>query len=139
MKTCERDATSNTTRSRVYPRRLDAGGATPTALRPARHQHTPTPAAPGSYAPHIVSCDWIALAIRLGRAAFGLQLAAVRPPAVALQPLFVSSQLAGFALPLACVARWPLLPAASLRLAHSVVWPVLALALAHIGRRGCAD
>src|SRR5262245_52445618 len=139
MKTCGRAATGSTTRSRVDPRPLNVGGATPTAPRHVQHQCPPRPAAPGSYAPHTVTCDWIALATRLGHAAFGLRLAVVRPPAVALQPLFVASQLAGFALPPACVARWPLLPAASLRPARSVVWSAFAPALAHIGRPGCAD
>src|SRR5262250_1328028 len=113
MKTCAIHATGNTTRSRVDHRLLIVGGAPPTALRHVLNQRPPRPDAPGSYAPHIVTCDWIALATRLGRAAFGLRLAALRPPAVALQPLFVASRLAGFALPPACLARWPLLPAAS--------------------------
>src|SRR5262245_37964849 len=134
MKTYARDSTGSTTRSRVDLRPLDAGGATPTALRPVLHQRSPRPAAQGAYAPHIVTCDWIALATRLGRAAFGLQLAAVRPPDVALQPLFVASQLSGFALQPACFARWPLLHGASLRPARSVVWSAFAPALAHIGR-----
>src|SRR5215510_13655364 len=107
MKTCARDATGSTTRSRVDPRPLIVRGATSTALRHVQQRRPPRPAAPGSYAPHIVTCDWIALATRLGRAASGLQFAAVRPPAVALQPLFVASWLVVFALPPACVARWP--------------------------------
>src|SRR5262249_15408040 len=118
---------------------LIVSGATPTALRHVLHQRPPRPAAQCSYAPHIVTCGWIALASRLGRAAFGLRLAAVRPPAVAPQPLVVASQPPGFALPPACVAGWPLLPAASLRLARSVARSAFAPALAHIGRRGCAD
>src|SRR5215510_7578730 len=107
MKTCERAATDSTTRSRVDPRSLNVGGSTPTVLRAVLHQHSPMPASPSSSAPHIVTCDWIVLATRLGGAASGLQLAAVRPPDVALQPLFVASQLSGFALPPAYVARWP--------------------------------
>src|SRR5262249_31673706 len=134
-----RVATGSTTRSRVDPRHLTVGGANSTALRRVQHRRPPRPAAPGSYAPHIVSFGWIALATRLGRAAFGLQFAAVRPPAVALQPLLVASRLAGFALPPACVARWPLLPAASLQLTRSLVWSAFAPALAHIGGPGCAD
>src|SRR5215510_12315433 len=137
MKTCARDAKSSTTRSRVDPPPPDAGGSTPTTLRHVQHQRPPRPVAPGSYAPHTVTCDWIALAARLGHAAFGLQLAAVRPPAVALQPLFVASQLVGFVLPPSCVARLTPLPAASLRPARSLVWSAFAPALAHIGRRGC--
>src|SRR5262249_14372451 len=104
MKTCARDATGSTTRSHVDPRPQNVVGAIPTALRHVQHQRSPRPAAPGSYAPHIVTCDWLALAIRLGRAAFGLRLAAVRPPDVALQPLFVPLRQAGFVLPPACVA-----------------------------------
>src|SRR5262245_30427113 len=107
MKTCGRAATGSTTRSRVDPRPLNVGGATPTALRHVQHRNPPRPAAPGSYAPHTVTCDWIALATRLDRAALGLQLAAVGLHAVALQPLFVASLLAGFVLPPACGARWP--------------------------------
>src|SRR5262245_12751225 len=132
MKTCARDATGSTIRSRVDPRPLIVGGATSTALRHVQHQRPPMQAAPGSYAPHTVTCDWIALAPRLGRAAFGPRLAAVRPPAVALQLLFVASQPAGYRLPPACVAR-------SLRGARSVARPAFAPALAHIGRPGCAD
>src|SRR5262249_48347868 len=105
--------------------------ATLTALRPVLHQRSPMPAVPGSYAPRTVTCDWIALAVRLGRAAFGFRLAAVRPLAVA-------SWLSGFALPPGCVARWPLLPAASLRLALFAVWPAFAPAPVHTGRRGRA-
>src|SRR5262249_23421206 len=138
MKTCARHATGSTTRSLVDPRPLNVAGAPPTALRHVQHRRPPRPAAPGSFAPHIVTCDWPALVIWLGRAAFGLQRAVFRPPAVAVQPLFVAFRLAGFALPPGRVARWLPLPDVSHRLERSVVYPAFALALAHIGWRGCA-
>src|SRR5215510_8112344 len=97
MKTCARDSTGSTTRSRVDPRPLIVGGATPTALRHVQHRNPPRPAAPGSYAPHIVTCDWIALAARLGSYSFRRPPGVGGPTVVALQPLFL-------ALPPACVA-----------------------------------
>src|SRR5215468_9606531 len=121
MKTCARHATGSTTRSLVDPRPLNVAGAPPTALRHVQHRRPPRPAAPGSCAPHRVTCDWSALALRLGRAAFWLRLAAVRQPAVVFQPLLVAWQLAGFALPPGRVARWLPLPDVSHRLGRSAV------------------
>src|ERR1051325_3968730 len=98
MKTCARVATGSTIQSRVDPRPLQMGDRIPAVLRHVPDRRPPRPAPPDSYATHIVTWYWLAVARQLGRAAFGL-----RP--VAVPPLLVASRPTGFALPRACVAR----------------------------------
>src|SRR5262245_40756586 len=66
MKALAIESTGSTTRSRVDPLHLNADRTTSKALRHVLFERPPRPAAPSSYAPHIVTCDWIALAKQRG-------------------------------------------------------------------------